>query len=253
MDTIESASILGVRVDNVDYAQTFQWVGRQIKQGYALQLSTINPEFVMLARKSPLFARILAESALNVPDGAGILWAGRRLGIRFKERVTGSDLLPSLCSLAQQNLWRVFFLGAAQGIAEKCAAILSERYVGLRVAGTFSGSPAQESDDEIVPVIRNARPNIIFVAYGAPGQNMWLARNLPKFTSGHADSGVVGIGVGGAFDFIAGVQTRAPTWIRSMSLEWLFRLVRQPSRWRRQREVFRFAWYVLIKSHQLAT
>jgi N-acetylglucosaminyldiphosphoundecaprenol N-acetyl-beta-D-mannosaminyltransferase len=124
-------------------------------------------------------------------------------------------------------------------VAEAAARILSSRYPGLQVVGTFAGSPADEEAQGIIARIRQARPDVLFVAYGAPAQDLWIARHREAL-------GVpVMMGVGGAFDHIAGVRRRAPLWVQRLNLEWLFRLITQPWRWRRQLALPQFAWLVL--------
>jgi N-acetylglucosaminyldiphosphoundecaprenol N-acetyl-beta-D-mannosaminyltransferase len=136
--------------------------------------------------------------------------------------------------------WRVFFLGAATGVAERAAQILVDRYPGLQIAGCYAGSPADVESPAIVKRIQEAATDLLFVAYGAPKQDLWLANHLA------ATGAPVGIGVGGTFDFITGRSRRAPGWIQRMGLEWLYRLIREPWRWRRQLALPHFALLVLL-------
>jgi N-acetylglucosaminyldiphosphoundecaprenol N-acetyl-beta-D-mannosaminyltransferase len=135
--------------------------------------------------------------------------------------------------------WSVYFLGAAPGVAERAAQVLAVRYPGLRIAGAYAGSPADAETHEIMTRVRTAAPDILFVAFGAPRQDLWIACHLDELRV------PVMMGVGGAFDHIAGVRRRAPHWIQRLNLEWLFRLVTQPWRWRRQLALPRFIWAVL--------
>jgi N-acetylglucosaminyldiphosphoundecaprenol N-acetyl-beta-D-mannosaminyltransferase len=160
-------------------------------------------------------------------------------GKRLRERVAGSDLVPRLSAEAANRGWRIFFLGAAPGVAEKTADILSKRNPGLQVVGCYAGSPALDEEDDIVERVRASRADILLVAYGAPKQDLWLDRNLAR------TGATVGIGVGGSFDFIAGVSRRAPRWVQRLGLEWLDRLIREPWRWRRQVVLPHFVWLVL--------
>jgi N-acetylglucosaminyldiphosphoundecaprenol N-acetyl-beta-D-mannosaminyltransferase len=162
-------------------------------------------------------------------------------GQHLRERVAGSDLVPRLAAEAAQRGWRPYFLGAAPGVAQKAAAILAARHPGLSVAGCYAGSPAPEEEAAITALIRSSQANLLFVAYGAPQQDLWLARNLVK------TGAAVGIGIGGAFDFIAGVSRRAPDWVQRIGFEWLYRLVNEPWRWRRQLVLPQFALRVLLR------
>jgi len=241
-----SVEILGVRVDDVTYSEACGIAEALIRRGGAHQFATINPEFIMAAQGDEEFHNALANTALNVPDGAGVVWAARRRGLRLRERVAGVDLMLELCALASRQRWRVFFLGAQPGVAERAAAQIVLTYPGLIVAGTHAGAPHRAEELPIVERVRAARPHLLFVAYGAPAQDKWLARNLPLLSSGA--HGIVGMGVGGAFDFIAGVQKRAPVWMQQANLEWLYRLARQPWRWRRQTALIRFVVAAMLES-----
>lgn len=232
---------MGVAIHDVTMAETLALIDRWIAAGGTHQIATINPEFLMKARRDANFRATLRRAALCIPDGIGVLWAARMRGTKLRERVAGSDLVPLLSAEAARRGWRVFYLGAAPGVAEKAAAILAVRYPGLNVAGCYAGSPAPEEEEAIVARVRASRADILFVAYGAPKQDLWLDRNLAR------TGAAVGIGVGGSFDFIAGVSRRAPRWIQRLGLEWLYRLAREPWRWRRQLALPQFAWLILTR------
>jgi len=161
--------------------------------------------------------------------------------VPLPERVTGSDGLPKIAERAAEKGWKLYFLGAAPGVVEKAAHILRERYPELLVVGTHSGSPAPEEEDDIVARVNASSADLLFVAYGAPEQDKWIARNLPRLNV------TMAMGVGGAFDFIAGVVPRAPLWMQSMGLEWLFRLYLQPRRIGRMMRLPRFVLAVLFR------
>ncbi len=241
--------ILGVPVDDVTEEEACTFAERCLANGGVHQFATVNPEFIMAAQHNAAFMHVLQHTALNVPDGIGVLWAARRKGAPLRARVAGVDLMVRLCALAAQRGWRVFLLGAQPGVAARAAALLRERYPSLRVCGTFAGSPRPEEATEIVQYIRAAAPHLLFVAYGAPAQDLWLATYLPLLQT--PEQGLIGMGVGGAFDFIAGVQRRAPKWVQRIGLEWFYRLVRQPWRWRRQRALVHFVWRVLREEVKL--
>ena len=231
--------ILGVRVDAVSYREAIDINSHWIELRGPHQIATANPEFVMAAQHSPDFRQALAAADLCVADGVGLLWAARRLGARLPERVTGSDLTPLLAQAASQRGWRLYLLGAAPGVAQQAADRLAQQNPGLRIAGVYAGSPADRDAPDIVQRVIAAQPDVLLVAYGAPAQDLWIARH-------GAELGVpVMMGVGGAFDHIVGVQRRAPAWVQRVHLEWLFRLVTQPWRWRRQLALPRFVWAVL--------
>ncbi|NLG27587.1 MAG: WecB/TagA/CpsF family glycosyltransferase [Chloroflexi bacterium] len=231
--------ILGVRVDDVTTAETLDMIERFIAQRVPRQVVTVNPEFVMEAQRNAAFRVVLERAALALPDGAGLLWAAKRLRQPLRERVTGADTLPAIAERAAARGYGLFFLGAAPGVAERAAAVLGERYPGLRVVGCYAGSPDPAEEDVLVARVRAARPDALFVAYGAPRQDLWIARNLQRLDV------PVCMGVGGALDFVAGVARRAPRWMRRWGLEWLHRLICQPWRWRRMLALPRFAGEVM--------
>lgn len=237
--TTQSITILGVQIDNVTTPQALQLIAGFVEAGTPHQVVTVNPEFVMTARRLPAFRDVINRADLRLPDGVGLLWAARRLGTPLQERVAGSDMVPRIAQQAARLGHRIFLLGAAPGVAEKAAARLVHLAPGVMIVGTYAGSPAVEEEDEIVGMICTAAPDILFVAYGAPQQDLWIARNLDRL-------GVaVAMGVGGTFDFLAGVSKRAPRWIQRLGFEWLYRLMREPWRWRRQLDIPRFMWHVI--------
>ncbi len=240
--------ILGVPVDAITYEQWLARIGEWVSlprrvgeqgEGFAHHVCTVNPEFIMIAQRDPNFFNILNRAGLCVPDGVGLLWAARHRGRPLPERVTGSDGVPKIAERAAQRGWRLFFLGAAPGVADKAADVLRQKYPGLQVVGVYGGSPAPEEEDRIVERINAANADILFVAYGAPEQDKWIARNLPRLHVAMA------MGVGGSFDFIAGVVPRAPLWMQRAGLEWLFRLYLQPWRFKRMLRLPRFVLAVL--------
>ncbi len=231
--------ILGVRIDALTYAGLLDYIGAFVAAGTPHQIATANPEFVMEAQTNALFRDTLERADLVMADGVGLLWAARRQGKVLPARVTGSDALPLIAERAAQTGWRLYLLGAAPGIAERTAEILAARYAGVQIVGTHVGSPAEDEAPAILERVRAARPDVLFVAYGAPKQDLWIARHRDVLTV------PVMMGVGGAFDHITGVRRRAPRWVQRLNLEWLFRLVTQPWRWRRQLVLPRFVWAVL--------
>jgi N-acetylglucosaminyldiphosphoundecaprenol N-acetyl-beta-D-mannosaminyltransferase len=234
--------LLGLALDRVTIAEAVDRIARFAEIGGCRQVVTINPEFTMAARRDRHFRRVLREADLAVADGIGIVWAARLLGDRLPERVGGIDLVERLAERAAHDGKRLFLLGAGPGVAEAAAAALRSRYPTLIVTGALAGSPRPGEEAGISAAIRAARPDILLVAFGAPTQDLWIARN-------QAALGVpVAMGVGGAFDFLAGRIPRAPVWMRRLGIEWFYRLLRQPWRWRRMTALPRFSAMVLVLS-----
>lgn len=235
----DSFYVLGVKIDNITNAQTLERIESCIAAGQPSQIVTVNPEFVMTAQNNAAFRDTINDATLALPDGIGIWWASRRLGCPITERVPGVDLVVRLAALSQAKGYRLYFLGAMPGVAEKAIQVLRTRYPDVVAAGAFAGSPRPEDEDEIVDRILAAQPHILFVAYGAPAQDLWIHRNLDRLNV------PVCMGVGGSFDYISGEQPLAPELLRKIGLEWLYRLITQPTRWRRMLALPRFAWKVL--------
>ena len=230
--------VLGVQVDAVSEDDVLRVARECIQSSASCHVVTVNAEFVMLARRSPGFAQALESARLATPDGAAVVWAMRRHHAVQERRVGGADLIVSISEQAARDGSRVFLLGGARGVAAQAARALRARYPDLQIAGTFAGSPSLEEEDAIVDLIRRSNADILFVAFGAPQQEIWIARNL-------AQLGVsVALGVGGSFDYLAGTARRAPMWMRDRGLEWLWRLMRQPWRWRRMLVLPKFVWLV---------
>ncbi len=232
--------ILDLPVDAITYAQWLDQIADWVASEGTHHVCTVNPEMLIIAGHDPNFRHILHRADLCVPDGIGLLWAAHQQGTPLPERVTGSDGLPIIAARAAEAGWRLFFLGAGVGIAEKAAAVLREKHPNLQIVGTYSGSPAPAEEDALVQRVNASGADLLFVAYGAPEQDKWIARNLPRLQVKMA------MGVGGALDFVAGVLPRAPLWMQRLGLEWLFRLYLQPWRIGRMLRLPRFVLAVLL-------
>jgi N-acetylglucosaminyldiphosphoundecaprenol N-acetyl-beta-D-mannosaminyltransferase len=236
MDSIE---ILGVRVDDATYEDLLAQVDAFVASQQPHQIVTLNAEMLVAAHDDAALAHLLNASDLNVPDSVGVMLAARLLGHPLRERVTGSDGIFRLAGHCTQRGYRPFLLGAGPGVAPAVAERLRAANPGLEVAGCYAGSPQIEDEEEILARVHSAAPDLLLVAYGVPAEEKWIARNRLRLAV------PVMIGVGGTFDFVAGVTRRAPAWMRRLGLEWLHRLVQEPWRWRRQLALPRFAALVV--------
>ena len=239
--------ILGVPLDPLTRVDAVERLAALAKQDHGqAHVMTPNPEMLVAAQKRPAFRALSQRTTLNLPDGIGLLLAARYLGQSLPERVTGVDVLEDLCM--RPSFGPVFFLGAAPGIAEQAARALQARNPSLRIAGTASLSPRTDDEAHILSRIRATDARVLFVAFGAPVQDEWIDRMLPRLPSVR-----LAMGVGGAFDFIAHEQKRAPRWMQRYGLEWLYRLVREPHRFVRiVRATVVFPWFVLRYRHRAA-
>jgi len=238
--------ILGVKIDDVAMEEAVERVKGFFKSGQKAYVVTPNSEMIIAARKDKEFNWVLNQADLAVPDTAGLVWASRIWGTPLKERVAGTDLFERLCEEAARRGGRVFFLEGPEGLRSGAIAAenLKKRYPKLTVAGTAVAAYADEKEATaaIKSASRGREIDFLFVAYGHGRQEQWIARNLPKI------SVKVAVGIGGALDFAAGAQRRAPTLIRRLGFEWLYRLVKQPWRIKRQLTLLPFIFLTFKES-----
>ena len=231
--------ILGVKVDKCNMQQAVEriacWVEKE--HGRLHRVVTINPEGIWIARHDEQFARIVEQADLVSADGSGVLWAASKLGSPMQERVTGIDLLEHLCQRAAKQGWRVYLLGAKPGFANEAAQVLCSRYPGLIIAGCENGY-FRDREDQVLADIRAASADILFAALGMPFQEKWIYAHAEELGC------TVAVGVGGSFDVISGHVRRAPALWQKLRLEWLWRLLSDPKRWRRFLVIPKYMWAV---------
>ncbi len=239
-----SRRILGVRVDDVTEDEAVAICARFVGAGEGRRIvATPNPEIVMAALDDRALRHALAQADLALPDGGGLLLAARLWGRPLREQVRGSDLTNRLLERAAAHGWRVFLLGGGQGVAEDAAARIAARWPGVRLVGTMAGLADEAHDATTRGAVAGAgRVDLLLVGYGASRQERWMVRNVPLLDVG------VALGIGGTLDFLAGRVRRAPRWVRQAHLEWLFRLLIQPWRWRRQLRAARFFPLILLRA-----
>jgi len=234
---VTSIEILGCRVDAVGPAEAVERIAALALAPSPSIVVTLGVEMVMAARRDARFRALVGACALSLCDTVGILLASRLRGGPLRDRVTGVDLIGPLAERsARVGDLRLFLFGAAPGVAERAAAALERDHPGVRVAGTRNGYFAPGESAAIAAEIAQSGANVVLIGLGSPKQEFWLEDHLTASGAG------VGIGVGGSFDVIAGATVRAPQWLRRAGLEWLFRLVREPARWRRQLVLPQFAF-----------
>ncbi|MBI5411852.1 WecB/TagA/CpsF family glycosyltransferase [Candidatus Peregrinibacteria bacterium] len=241
----DRVQVAGVEFDNVNEMEAVKKIHELMSYGEPFYVVTPNPEFVLEAQKNESFKTILNQAALTIPDGIGIIWAAsflsRPQSLLFslfkllvcpqsvktvlKARVAGTDLMEKIVAESETTGWKIFLLGAREGIAEAAKNNLQKKYPRAVFAGCFAGDGNEQGDFKTVAAIQATQPDIVFVAYGAPKQEQWIHRNLCELPSVK-----MAMGVGGAFDFMSGKKQRAPRIIQAIGLEWLWRLLREPRR-----------------------
>jgi N-acetylglucosaminyldiphosphoundecaprenol N-acetyl-beta-D-mannosaminyltransferase len=220
-------AILGVPFDNVSTQETIKLIQRMIESGRPHYLATANVDFLVQASRDVELRRILFDAHLVLCDGTPLVWASRLLGNPLPERVAGSDLIPLLLQVAAEKGYRPFFLGSTPDVAEQAGIKLKERYPALKVAGFYAPPFNRLLDmdhEEISKRIADAKPDMLFVGFGCPKQEKWIAMHYRTL-------GVpVAVGVGATIDFLAGKVARAPRWMQKTGTEWIFRLLQEPRR-----------------------
>lgn len=234
--------MLGVKVDCFDLGEAVSTIRGLLDRPGSHQVVTVNPEFIVRAQRDREFRHVLNNAALSVADGVGVSLAARR----SFTRTPGVDLVKALSSDPEIQQCRFFLFGGRRQVAKKAGLGLKTTHPGLNIAGTLDGVEVNlgaQSNSRILKQINNAKPHILLVGLGFPKQEKWIARNLS-----HLDTVKVAIGVGGAFDFLAGRVPRAPYFMRVCGLEWLWRLGIEPWRFRRIYQAGLVFPWLLVKS-----
>ena len=217
--------VLGVLFDDLTMDEALDRAEELMSAGVGHYVVTPNPEFIQTAKKDEDFCRLLNEADLSVADGIGVIYAARILGCPLKEKVTGIGLASGLCERMAAKGQKLFLLGAKPGVAEEAGERLRARYPGLTICGVHDGY--FQDDTPVVEQIKRSEADVVFVCLGAPKQEKWMARN------GEACGAKLLLGLGGSLDVFAGQVKRAPEGWQKMGLEWLYRLIKQPSRFGR--------------------
>lgn len=217
---------LGVNVCSYNYEELAALAMNDIDNGKKSLIVAINPEKIMKAQEDPDLRDLLNKAEYQIPDGVGVLLASKINRGQIKSRVTGIDMMLKLCETAAKNRKKIFLYGGKPGIAEAAKQELENMYPGIQVVGTLDG---YEKDQELIKrKINEKNPEILFVALGSPTQENWIMSNRDQLTPS------VYQGVGGSFDVISGNLKRAPEGFQKLGLEWLYRLIKEPWRWKRQ-------------------
>ncbi|MFA5358518.1 MAG: WecB/TagA/CpsF family glycosyltransferase [Patescibacteria group bacterium] len=234
-------NILGIKIDNITCEKALEQIKGFFVDNKQHLIVTLNPEMVVEAQEDREFKKVLNYSDLTLIDGVGLVFALWFFGLRSPKRITGVDFTWKLIELAEKTDKIVYLLGGRNGVVDAAANVFKKRFPQAKIF--FGGNSADPSDQRLITEINQARPQILFVAFGHGKQEKWIMNNFSKIPS--VD---VALGVGGTFDFISGRVARAPKIIRKLGLEWFWRLVRQP--WRVGRIInatCKFS-YLIVKS-----
>jgi N-acetylglucosaminyldiphosphoundecaprenol N-acetyl-beta-D-mannosaminyltransferase len=220
-------NILGVQVSAIDMEAATATLERWIHTGTPNYVCITGVHGVMESWRDPALRQIHNAAGLVTPDGMPLVWMARRLGFENVRRVYGPDLMHRMTALSAQHGYRNYYFGGRPGIPERLRAALLRAHPGLQVAGTHSppfGAVSAAEDEAIVQQINATRPDIVWVGLSTPKQERWMASHVGRLNA------PVLVGVGAAFDFLAGDKPQAPAWMQRNSLEWLFRVATEPRR-----------------------
>lgn len=242
---LDKINILGVAVDSVTMEEAVCRAKAFLAEEGSHAIFTPNSEIIMAAYEDAAFCRVLNSADLIVPDGIGVVYASRILKAPLPERVAGFDLSCRLLAEAEREGYSVYFFGGKPGVAEQAAEKLLEQHPQLKIVGCSDGYFDAEKEQRILEDIKTKSPDILFVCLGAPKQEKWIAEH--RETAGAR----LLLGVGGSLDVWAGVTERAPEKYQKAGLEWLYRLMKQPSRFFRMMALPRFGLTVLFKGKRV--
>jgi len=228
-----------VGIDQLDNQKTVQKIEKFIVSKKPHLVVTPDTLAILRTRVDLEYHNILKSADLVTPDGAGILWATATLNFPLAERVTGIDIINSICRLAIKKRYSLYLLGSSFGVAKEAALNLTRRYPGLKIVGSHHGYFASHKEAGIIREIKEKKPDVLLVGMGAPKQEKWIAKNLNKINV------PVCMGVGGSFDVLSGRIPRAPLWMQRHGMEWVYRLIKQPKRVLRVLALFYFIWLVI--------
>ena len=219
---------MNTEIDNLSMDETLVQIAKLIDENRSAFVVTPNVDHIIQLERGGELVEAYRQADLILTDGKPLIWISKWYGTPIKEKISGSDLFPRLCALASEKGYRMFFLGAAEGVALKAAENLKEKYSGLQVVGTYSPPKGFEKDEvelsKICKMIKEAAPHILIVALGCPKQELFILHNKEKL-------GVpLSLGLGASLDFEAGNIKRAPKWMADHGLEWLFRITQDPKR-----------------------
>lgn len=242
---IPTVSIFGIPFSKLNMNDTVSYLTEAVRSGRPHQVITANPIMVMAAVDDPNYKKMMQSADLIVPDGTGIVWAAGVGGEPLTDRVTGFDMLHELMKVGEHYRWKFYLLGTTLEVIQAAAERLQMQYPAVVIAGYRDGFFGPEQDEEVIEEIKAVSPDLLFVARGADTQEPWIARYKERL-------GVpVMMGVGGSFDIISGKSKRAPKVFQKLRLEWFYRLLREPTRFKRMLALPKFAVKVLREKEKV--
>ena len=233
---MDKLSIMGVRINNISMNEVLKLAEQKIKNDEKYIIYTPNTEIIMMCQKDEEFLNIMNKSNINVPDGVGLIYAGKIKKFPLKEKVAGYDLSINLLKMADEKGLKLYAVGGRPGVAEAAMQNVQKKYPGIKIVGahhgyfkgTHLGEFGHEEEKALIEDINKHKPHILFVGFGAKKQEQWIEYNKDLINAN------IIIGNGGTLDGLAGIVKRAPDIFINLGLEWLYRLIKEPKRITRQ-------------------
>lgn len=243
--SVETCDVLGVPVSTATFAETVRMMSDAVKSGRQSIVVTADSSGLALSEEDIELKQIYQDAAIATADSSGVVSAIRKLSGKVVERVSGVDLVDALCHESSQHGFRIFFLGAGHGVAELAAERLRLKHPGCQIVGTRHGFFPSSDDEVVASEVAEANPDILLVAMGIPRQEKFLDKCLTL------TGAKLGMGVGGSFDVFSGKAKRAPVFIQKLKLEWLWRTILNPKKWRKAAMLPKFAMLVRQQQRQM--
>jgi N-acetylglucosaminyldiphosphoundecaprenol N-acetyl-beta-D-mannosaminyltransferase len=238
---MDRINIHGVNISNITMREAVEKIQEWINGDSIHAVYTPNSEIIMQAQRDPELKSILNNAGLLIPDGAGVVLASKILKTPLKSKVSGIDLVKNLFETFSGKNVGFYILGGRPGVAEIAAVNIMEKYGKVKIKGYHNGYFSPEEEDHVIDLINQSGTDILIVGLGAPKQEFWIHRNMYRLSC------KVCIGVGGSIDIFAGKASLAPEIIRKLGFEWLYRLIREPKRYKRMMDLPRFIILTLKK------
>lgn len=241
-DRIPTVSVLGVPISTLTMEETVGVLEKWCQSEESRLVITADATALVIAEEKPRFASVLAKAQLITADSVGILWAMRRVGHKNPSKVSGVDLVAKLCDLSARTGLKLYFLGSEPGVTDRAAERLRLQFPGVNIVGTHHGFFPADSDEIVAQEIARSQPDVLFVAMGMPRQEEFILRTMPIIRA------KISMGVGGSFDVYSGKTKRAPVLFQRLRLEWLWRLILNPSKISKVKSLPKFVRLVLTRS-----
>jgi len=248
---MDKNSLLGIPINQDDKNTILENIKKYIAtpKGF-YHIVSLNPEIMVSASENPEFKKVVGTAQIRIIDGIGVVLAAQMLDLKAGPRLTGVDLMEEVIKMASVMRLRVMLIGGKQKLAKELADCYNDKYPEAKFIGLMGiediKNPKKTEESRIFSIVAGFRPQIIIISFGSPDQEIWLERHRKQF------NGIIGIGVGGAFNYLGGQVSRAPELLRGIGLEWLYRLFTQPWRWRRQLRLFKFIQLVVLQKWKRA-